>query len=123
MASPVGLPSSWQPVSSRLTVGDGDGPGTVTWQVGFMTPTGTLAALAETDSAPASFIRRMTNEGTPLAPVRIGGRQWQVSSTPARSQQSMYYTTASGATVLVTGNATLTQLTQLAAALTPARHA
>jgi hypothetical protein len=41
--APAGLPASWQPVSSGLTVGGANGAGTVTWQLGFTTPDGLLA--------------------------------------------------------------------------------
>ena len=65
--APAGLPASWQPVSSGLAVGGANGAGTVTWQLGFMTPDGALAALAESNASAAAFVRRMTNDGIALA--------------------------------------------------------
>jgi hypothetical protein len=117
--APAGLPVSWQPVSSGLAVGGANGPGTVTWQLGFMTPDGALAALEESNASAEAFIRRMTNDGTALAPVRVDGMAWQLSSTPARGQRSMYRVSAAGFTVVVTGNATWAQLRALAASLRP----
>ena len=117
--APAGLPASWQPVSSSLAVGGANGPGTVTWQLGFMTSDGALAALAETNANAAAFIRRMTNGGTPLAPTRLDGQTWRISSTPARGQRSMYRTSPAGFTLVVTGNATWPELRQLAASLHP----
>jgi Protein of unknown function (DUF4245) len=117
--APAGLPASWQPVSSGLAVGGANGPGTVTWQLGFMTPDGTLAALEESNASAGGFIRRMTNDGTALPPVRFGGRTWSLDSVPARGQRSMYLTSPAGFTIVVTGNATWTQLRELAAALRP----
>src|SRR5215470_1379763 len=38
--APAGLPGAWQPVSSVLTAGGASGAGTVTWQLGYMTPDG-----------------------------------------------------------------------------------
>src|SRR5262249_47452588 len=35
--APRGLPASWQPVSSGLTVGGANGVGTVTWALDYMT--------------------------------------------------------------------------------------
>ena len=61
----------------------------------------------------------MTNDGTALAPVRLAGQTWYLSSAPSRGQRSMYYTTAAGRTVVVTGNATWAQLRELAASLHP----
>ena len=70
--APAGLPASWQPVSSGLAVGGANGAGTVTWQLGFMTPDGALAALEETNASAAAFIRRMTNDGTAAGPGPAG---------------------------------------------------
>jgi hypothetical protein len=117
--APAGLPGSWQPVSSGLAVGGANGAGTVTWQLGYLTPGGFLASLEETNASAAGFIRRITNGGTVLASVRLAGLTWHVVATPSRGQRSMFYTTATGRTVVVTGNATWAQLRDLAASLHP----
>src|SRR5579862_5515372 len=82
--APAGLPASWQPVSSGLAVGGANGAGTVTWQLGFMTPDGALAALAESNASPAAFIRRMTNDGAADAQTRTDGQTWNRSEAPDR---------------------------------------
>jgi len=117
--APSGLPTSWQPVSSGLAVGGANGAGTVTWQLGYMTPDGSLASLEETNASARAFVRRMTNDGTPVAPARLDGRTWSLSATPARGQRSMYVTSPAGFTVVVTGNATWAELRELAASLRP----
>ena len=117
--APAGLPASWQPVSSGLAVGGANGLGTVTWHLGFMTPDGALAALQESNASAAAFVRRMTNDGIALAPTRLAGQTWRLSSAPARGQRSMYLTGAAGFTVVVTGNASWAELRELAAALRP----
>jgi Protein of unknown function (DUF4245) len=117
--APAGLPASWQPVSSGLAVGGASGPGTVTWQLSFMTPDGAVAALAESNASATAFVRRMTNDGTALPPADLNGRTWRLSSAPARGQRSMYLTSAAGFTLVVTGNATWAQLRELAASLHP----
>jgi hypothetical protein len=117
--APAGLPASWQPVSSALTVGGANGPGTVTWQLGFMTRDGALAALAETNAGAAAFVRRMTNDGTALPPADLDGQTWRLSAVAARGQRSLYLTSAAGFTLVVTGNATWAQLSELAASLRP----
>jgi hypothetical protein len=117
--APVGLPASWQPVSSRLTVGGADGAGTITWHLGFMLPDGSLASLEESDASATAFIPRMTNNGTTLGPTDLAGQTWTLSSAPARGQRSMYFTSAAGFTVVVTGNATWAELRDLAASLRP----
>ena len=117
--APVGLPTSWQPVSSGLAVGGANGTGTVTWQLGYMTPHGLLASLEETNASAGAFVRRMTNDGTPVAPARLDGQTWSLSATPSRGQRSMYVTSPAGFTLVVTGNATWAQLRELAASLRP----
>jgi Protein of unknown function (DUF4245) len=117
--APRGLPASWQPVSSGLAVGGANGAGTVTWQLGFMTPDGSLASLEESNASAASFIRRMTNSGTALPRVRLDGQAWSPVATPSRGQRSMYLTSAAGFTLVVTGNATWAELRELAASLRP----
>ena len=117
--APAGLPASWQPVSSSLAIGGADGAGTVTWQLGFMTPDGALAALAESNASPAGFARQMTNDGTALPPAGLNGQTWRLNSVPARGQRSMYLTSAAGFTLVITGNATWAQLRELAASLRP----
>jgi Protein of unknown function (DUF4245) len=117
--APAGLPAAWQPVSSGLAVGGANGPGTVTWQLGFMTPDGALATLEESNASPAAFVRRMTNDGTALSPASVNEQAWNRNSTPSRDQRSMYRTSPAGFTLVVTGNATWAQLRELAAALHP----
>ena len=119
--APAGLPRSWTPVNSGVAVGGANGPGTVTWRLGFATPAGTFAALEETNATAAPFIRRMTNGGTARPPVTIGGRTWAASLTASRDQRSLAVTTAAGVTLVVTGNANWAQLRTLAASLRPAR--
>jgi Protein of unknown function (DUF4245) len=117
--APVGLPGSWQPVGSGLTVGGANGAGTVTWHLDYATPDGLLASLEETNAGAAAFVRRMTNNGTALAPSPVNGRTWNLSATPARGQRSMYLTSPAGFTLVVTGNAGWAELRQLAASLRP----
>ena len=117
--APAGLPATWQPVSSGLAVGGANGAGTVTWHLGYMTPDGSLASLEETNASAGAFVRRMTNDGTPLGPTPLDGQTWSRSATPARGQRSLYITSPAGFTVVVTGNATWAELHELAASLRP----
>jgi hypothetical protein len=118
--APAGLPGAWQPVTSGLAVGGANGAGTVTWQLGFMTPDGLLASLEETNASAGGFIRRMTNDGTALGPASLAGRTWTLSATPSRGQRSLFYTSPAGFTLVVSGNATWDELRELAASLRPA---
>ncbi len=115
VVAPEGLPASWQPVSSSVALG----AGTVTWHLGYLTPGGSLASVEESNARAAGFVRRMTNDGTPLAPLRLAGQAWSRGATPARGQRSLYLT-GHGFTVVVTGNASWAELAERAASLRPA---
>ncbi len=117
--APAGLPRSWIPVNSGVAVGGANGPGTVTWRLGFAAPAGTFAALEETNAAAGPFIRRMTNGGTAQPPVTIGTRTWAASLTADRDQRSLAVTTGAGVSLVVTGNTSWARLRTLAAALRP----
>jgi hypothetical protein len=122
VVAPAGLPLSWAPVSSGVALGGANGPGTATWQLGYVTQSGTLASVEQSDAAVAAFIRRMTNSGTPQPPVRIAGLVWRASANPGRGQRSLYLTRPGGNTIIVTGNASWAQLRVLAASLRPQPH-
>jgi Protein of unknown function (DUF4245) len=119
VVAPAGLPQSWSPVNSGVAVGGANGAGTVTWRLGYATPSGTFAALEETNAAAAAFIRRMTNGGTAQAPVQASGRTWSASENSERGQRSLAVTSPAGVTLVVTGNASWVQLHTLAASLRP----
>jgi len=119
VVAPAGLPLSWVPVSSGVALGGANGPGTATWQLGYVTPSGTLASVEQSDAAAAAFIRRMTNSGTPQPPARIAGLAWRASANPGRGQRSLYRTRPGGSTIIVTGNGSWDQLRVLAASLRP----
>ena len=42
VVAPAGLPASWSPVSSGVAEGGANGTGTVTWRLGYVTPSGTF---------------------------------------------------------------------------------
>jgi hypothetical protein len=117
--APAGLPLSWSPVSSGVALGGANGAGTATWHLGYLAPSGTLASVEESDAAPAAFIRRMTNGGTPAPPVRAGGRTWHASADAGRDQRSLFETDPAGSTIVLTGNTSWGQLRLLAASLHP----
>jgi len=116
---PAGLPPAWSPVSSGVALGGANGAGTVTWHLGYVTSSGTLASVEQSDAAAARFIRRMTNAGPAAAPVRVAGQTWRASVTAGRDQRSLYETDPAGATIVITGNASWAQLRVLAASLRP----
>jgi hypothetical protein len=119
VVSPRGLPAPWQPVSSRLT---GRRGALVSWHLGFVTPSGQLASLEESNERPAEFIRRMTNSGNLLPPVPYGGAEWARRWRPDKDQRSLYHSTPGGPTLVVTGDASWAELQTLLASLAPQRR-
>ena len=99
-------------------MGGANGAGTVTWQLGFMTPDGLLASLEESNAPAAAFIRRMTNDGTAGSSIDLNGRAWSAPRLP-RAASDRCTSPARPGGVVVTGNATWAQLRQLAASLRP----
>src|ERR1700743_184186 len=89
VVAPAGLPASWSPVNSGVAVGGANGTGTVTWRLGYVTPSGAFAALEQTHPAAGPLIRRMTNSGTSQAPVQVGDRTWNASENSERGQRSL----------------------------------
>jgi hypothetical protein len=114
--APQRLPSGWQPVSSRLTAAPGP---TVSWHLGFITPSGQVAAVEQSDEPPAGFIRRMTNNGNQISSVWSGGAWWSRTWRPDKRQRAMYRPGPGTFTVVVTGTASWAELSVLAAALRP----
>lgn len=116
--APEGLPSGWQPVSSRLTVVPG---GPVSYHLGFVTPSGRVASVEESSEHPAEFIRRMTNNGNVLRPVWSAGAWWARRWRPDKDQRSMYRSAPGEFTVVVTGTSGWPELAELAGSLQPFR--
>ena len=78
-----------------------------------------IILVAETNASAVAFIRRITNHGTAVARAHLDGQTWQRSEVLARGQRSMYLTSAAGLTLVVTGNATWAELSELARSLHP----
>lgn len=113
---PVGLPDRWRSTSARLT--DPEGPGTVLWFVGFVTPRDRFAAVQQSDGDGPTFVRETTYEGRLDGTVTIGGAAWQryVGSDNGDPVRSLVLPSSSS-TVIVSGSASFEELQQLATAL------
>lgn len=114
--APQRPPAGWTPVNSRLT---GHRGGLLSWHLGFVTPSGQLASLEESNERPAEFIRRMTNSGNRMPPAYLGTAEWARRWRPDKDQRSLYHSTAGGPTVVVTGNASWPELEALLGSLRP----
>ncbi len=114
VVAPRSLPAGWQPVSSRLTVVPG---GAVSWHLGFVTPSGGIASLEESNESPAQFILRMTSDGNILPGVWSGGAWWSRRWRPDKDQRSLSRSAPGAFTVVVTGTAGWQELYALAGSL------
>src|SRR4051794_5616365 len=113
--APAGLPSSWQPTSARV-----EGPDehhVVHLHVGYYTPRGAYAALEESNDGRVPFLELQTAHGKLTGQRTIGDRVWETRYSANQKDNSLDFTTADGATVIVTGSATYEELSELAASL------
>lgn len=112
--APAGLGRSWRATSSRLLPAPGAPGGTVGLHIGYVTPAGRYAELAESDGT--DLLRRELGVSpTALPPVTVNGRPWRQWRT-SRSELALTYADRQR-TVVVTGSAGLPELRRLVASL------
>ncbi len=112
VVQPVGLPSSWKPVSSTYASGT---PSTL--RVGYIAPGGDGFQLVESDQASATLIEAELGAVNPLArSVDEGGLTWGVIKATKHSDLALVNTTSTR-TVIIMGQASQSELQQFAAAL------
>src|SRR5664279_756799 len=114
-ARPVGLGAGWRSTSSRVDAPAPGTPGPVALHIGFVTPRDAYAALEESNAETDAFVADRTNGAAPRSSVVVGGRLWEqrqaTDATRALVQRG------GGTTLVVTGTASVVELTELAAAL------
>jgi len=113
--APVGLGAGWRSTSSRVDAPAPGTPGPVALHIGFVTPRDAYAALEESNAETDAFVADRTTGAAPRGSVVVGGRLWEqrqaTDATRALVQRG------GGATLVVTGTASVVELTELAAAL------
>ena len=109
---PAGLSSKWKPLSSAYA------PGTPsTLRVGYIAPKGEGFQLVESDQAAAALLASELGKVPTLAKsVDAGGRTWGIVDATNSSDLALV-DTESGRTVIIKGQATLTELEQFASSL------
>lgn len=110
VAAPEGLPASWKPTSVRYNGDDFDA-----WHLGFQDPEGQYVAIEQSTQSPTPFIADAA-QGAKKTSVtqRIGGHTWQ--RYEGSHYDALVYR-SDGATTVVTGTASFSQLTKMAEAL------
>ncbi|HEX2902283.1 MAG TPA: DUF4245 domain-containing protein [Jatrophihabitans sp.] len=109
---PVGLPASWRPTSTEFVPASSAAP--ASFRIGYVTPAGKYAEFLESNDAADAVAAQygpLTADGTST----IGGASWIKERTS--DDKTLLRHTGGTVTVLVTGNADLAELQQLAAAL------
>jgi hypothetical protein len=105
----VALPAGWRPTSSRVDAPSGEGRSPVTLSIGYLTPSEHFAQLVISDR-PAG---RVLQDAAPGATGDAGGPAGFQRYKTARGEPALV--AARGAvTILVTGDASVAELTLLA---------
>lgn len=109
------LPDGWRATSARLRA---DGPdGTLTWHVGYLTPTEGYAGLEVARDATPGWLSVQTSEGRPDdeagGTIDVEGEPWQLLRSDSPRRASLVRE-AGGVTTVVTGSAQIEELLLLA---------
>lgn len=113
--APSGVPATWRCTVARiLTAGDGQD----VVHLSYLTPATTSVGLDQSATRELSFVSDQTVGGLPAGSAVIGGVTWQKLETSDGSRRS-YVREADGATYVVSGGASWTDLTAFTASLVP----
>jgi hypothetical protein len=112
LLAPSGLPERWRPTSTEFT--PAGQYSAASFRIGYVTPTGKYAEFLESDGPPdavAAPYGVLTDRG----PVAIAGASWRTFRID--DNRTLLRRTAGKVTVIVTGNAAMPELTELAESL------
>jgi hypothetical protein len=111
VAAPEGLPSTWKATSVRF-----QGENSDRWHLGFQSPDGQYVQVEQSTAKPADFIDEASQGASATKRTeKIGDRTW-TRYTGGRYDALVLQGTP-GATTVVAGTASFTELTKMAAAL------
>jgi Protein of unknown function (DUF4245) len=110
--APQGLGPEWRSVSAAFQIVNGHG----TLRVGYITPSGGAAQLVESNEDAASLLpRELGDQVRPQGEVIVNGRAWRSSNV--RGDEQALVDTTNERTVIAVGQASVDELTALAASL------
>lgn len=115
--APEGLPATWRPNSSRVSGLDADGKDPVAWHLGFVTPSDEYAALEQSNEKASQYVPRMANSSQPVGTQQVNGVTWTKYHRKDKKANSLARTLPNGASIVVTGTASYTELAVLAGSL------
>jgi len=105
--APTGLPSTWRCTNARISTAS-DGQDVL--HLGYLTPSTTSAAIDQSATKQLTFVRELTVDAQPVGTAQIDGVTWQKLET-SDGKRRAYVREADGATYVVSGGASWTDLT------------
>jgi hypothetical protein len=119
---PTGLSAQWRPTAAWFAPEDHSGVASSgsLLLVGYLTPLGSYAEVRQSDAAPVSVLPSWTDDGRFVGTVSAGGHTWRHLRSPTTGKEALATTRrVSGRRMLVvvTGKASLAELTTLAGSL------
>lgn len=115
---PVGLPAGYRPTSVHSDAPSARRGGSVTLQIGYVTPSQQFAGFAESDDPHADALASVLDGATQRGTVDLAGHAWTRLTTTTRGETALTRT-AGTVTVVVTGSASEKELETVAAAVQP----
>lgn len=117
VVQPRGLPATWHGSSFSFTRAPGTSDAPPTVRGGWQTPTGSYITLIESSGEQAAVLRVELGQadGSTTGSVTAGGARWGISA--GVRNEAAWSRTAKGIVLLITGNATTAEFSQLAVAL------
>jgi Protein of unknown function (DUF4245) len=112
--APVGLPASWRPTSVADIPQGGE---LISLHIGYVTPSEHFLEFYSSNAPRGQVLtQQLQNYTQPLPAVRIGSHLWSVASAP--NKWLAYATYDHGATIVIDGQAPVSEVRTLAEALT-----
>lgn len=113
LLAPQGLAERWRATSVDFS---GFDPSKTEWHIGFINPKDKYAAVEQTNGFTDELVRDKGKRGKPVGSVNVAGEQWKSYDGP---KYRSLVRVDNGITTMVTGNASVEDLTVLAASLRP----
>ncbi len=111
---PATIPADWHGSSFSMTQPPGTPEAPPTVRGGWLVPNGAYITLIESSGEPTAVLQAETGQtsGATTGTVVVGGASWTVG--PGARNESAWWRTATGITLLITGSASPAEFTTLA---------
>ena len=114
---PKGIPAAWHPSSFSVTAAPGTAAAPPTARGGWLVPSGAFITLIESSGSPAAVLQADVDQtsGLTTGSVVAGGANWTIG--PGVREETAWWRTQTGVTLLITGNASSDEFNTLAEAV------